>query len=108
MNEVEDEDEDNDEVWNKGKVLFRVAIEYRGGRRPRKLLLGAIPIKYKEEEEKEIINDKNVWWWWWWLFCIPNMNLNNLPERKKMRRELKVIPGRNLCRKENENYSDVW
>lgn len=41
---MEDE-EDNDEVWNKGKVLFKDDIEYGGGRRPRKLLLGAIPIK---------------------------------------------------------------
>lgn len=45
VNEVEDDDEDNDEVGNKGAVLFRVDIEYGGGRRPRKLLLGAMPIK---------------------------------------------------------------
>jgi hypothetical protein len=39
------EDDDNDEVWNKGKVLLRADIEYGGGSRPRKLLLGAIPNK---------------------------------------------------------------
>ena len=42
--DVED-DEDNDEVWNIGRVLFNVDIEYGGGRRPRKLLLGAMSIK---------------------------------------------------------------
>ena len=39
------DDDDNEELWNVGKVLLSADIEYGGGSRPRKLLLGAIPNK---------------------------------------------------------------